>query len=663
MAHKQPSQEFEALIRQVVLKTFGQERHTQDSPILPDVWLKFALVGHDARVDLILTPRTGVSPGRSANYLRTVTLPQDSGESTGGNRPKTGLPPAALVAASRNSISAKLTLEETLVVLIPMTAWWVGARQHLPQGSKELKHMEAQDIASLPRTLFAPGCGTCPIGQRAARLGLPSFFRFVAVAGFCLLCQDLNDIAAGADAQAEALRLQELGRRLLLRDATLDDAQVAVDRFAELAQPVALSTTAAQDAGQERALWSVSLNRPAMTAVSTSSRTIKADAARMLFGINAEDITWAVVDCGIDARHPAFLHREPGETVARGQEVDPGRSRVTHTYDFTRLRHLLATGTLDEASRPGPSEAGIGKKPAIQKETLQKLNERIRQGDDLDWELVAPLLEIPHDGSYVQPGDAHGTHVAGIIGGHWGGDENPEGEDMVGMAPDIRLLDIRVFGPGGSDEFTIVSALQFLIHLNRRRDLPVVHGVNLSLSLVHEVKSFACGQTPICQECNRLGSNGLLIVAAAGNRGMDPETGTGNVFESYRDISITDPGNAEGVITVGSTHRSEPHTYGVSYFSSRGPTGDGRRKPDLVAPGEKILGPVPQLGAQPMDGTSMAAPHVSGAAALLMARHRELVGQPRRIKEILCQTATDLGREHYFQGHGLVDILRALQSV
>ena len=59
----------------------------------------------------------------------------------------------------------------------------------------------------------------------------------------------------------------------------------------------------------------------------------------------------------------------------------------------------------------------------------------------------------------------------------------------------------------------------------------------------------------------------------------------------------------------------------------------------------------------------MAAPHVSGAAALLMARHVELKGQPDRIKQILCSTATDLGRERYFQGHGLVDVLRAIQSV
>ena len=131
---------------------------------------------------------------------------------------------------------------------------------------------------------------------------------------------------------------------------------------------------------------------------------------------------------------------------------------------------------------------------------------------------------------------------------------------------------------------------------------------------------------------------------------------------NYIAQSITDPGNADRVITVGSTHRYAPFTYGVSYFSSRGPTGDGRLKPDIVAPGERIFAPVLDGAWDYLDGTSMAAPHVSGAAALLMARYPELIGKPDKIKRILCETATDLGRERNFQGHGLLDVLRALQS-
>ena len=58
----------------------------------------------------------------------------------------------------------------------------------------------------------------------------------------------------------------------------------------------------------------------------------------------------------------------------------------------------------------------------------------------------------------------------------------------------------------------------------------------------------------------------------------------------------------------------------------------------------------------------MAAPHVSGAAAMLMARYPELIGRPDKVKRILCENATDLGRERSFQGRGMLDVLRALQS-
>jgi hypothetical protein len=116
-----------------------------------------------------------------------------------------------------------------------------------------------------------------------------------------------------------------------------------------------------------------------------------------------------------------------------------------------------------------------------------------------------------------------------------------------------------------------------------------IHGVNLSLGYPFDPKWFACGHSPLCVEVNRLVRSGVVVVVAAGNSGYGTLVMKGGKTDACLDLTINDPGNAECAITVGSTHRDMPYMYGVSYFSSKGPTGDGRCSRSLLAPGEKII--------------------------------------------------------------------------
>jgi hypothetical protein len=400
-------------------------------------------------------------------------------------------------------------------------------------------------------------------------------------------------------------------------------------------------------------VWQVSLNRKAMLAVERSVPAVKADAARTLFKVNCHEIRWAVLDSGIDASHPALLDQM-------------GNTRVVAAFDFSKIRQIAR---LDgPVSQERIAQLLHGREAKVTNEQAKALLKTLAEDADTDrpmnWELVRPFIEI--DPTAAQPLGGHGTHVAGIIGAsrEAAKERDPACTAFDGMCPDIKLYDFRVLAKSLEEtEFAIIAALQFVRYLNERNGYISIHGANLSLSIPHDVRNFACGRTPICHECERLVASGVVVVAAAGNLGYRTYEGRDGSFEGYAAFSITDPGNAEDVITVGATHRFWPHTYGVSFFSSRGPTGDGRPKPDLVAPGERIFSCLPANEWGALDGTSMAAPHVSGAAAMLMARYSELIGRPREIKRLLCEAATDLGRERSFQGHGMLDVLRAFQKL
>lgn len=570
------SQEFEDLIFNKNKSSF---RYTQDSPVYPNVLMKYLEIARsqnlkllECRLDLILTPHRLFSSGDLLVNIRNSLFERKE------YRQHSSFGEWEL-STNGETVAVKCTFQEMLYCLLPHTSWF------------KVYFLENQDNSQN-------------------------------------WLKSISDFILAVESNSKKIEHQ------------LDNFS-----FSELSA-IAPKTTS---------LWSISMNRQAKISLYKSVLATKGDAARRLFDIKTSRISWAVFDTGIDSKHIAFK-----------KEGEPFSSRIIATYDFTKFREIISDLHIigEEPNSIGSTSNNVNKRLSKQerRSIYQDAHRSLNSGRMLDWDLIEPLIRIPHNlKDYIEPKHPHGTHVAGIIGANW--ESHPK--SIVGMCPDINLYDIRVLNEDGvGDEFNIIAAIQFVRWLNRQKDLLVVHGVNISISIYHEVESFACGQTPVCESCKRLISEGTVIVSSAGNLGQAVYENTiGGKEQGFRTVNITDPGNSNDVITVGATHRNKPHTYGVSYFSSRGPTGDGRSKPDLVAPGEKIVSTTPGDNYGRMDGTSMATPHVSGAAALLLATNRELIGNPKLVKEILCGSATDLKREKYFQGRGMLDVLRSLQSI
>lgn len=407
----------------------------------------------------------------------------------------------------------------------------------------------------------------------------------------------------------------------ILDVVTRDEDHARASAPKTLAQPPSLRDT--------RWIFRVWESQKVHPLTSESIRTVNANAAHNAFGALGDKIVWAVMDSGVDASHPHFqLH---DNLTLDGPLKDKSSSFITN----------------------------------------------------LAWD---------------QDAFGHGTHVAGIIAGEADPKSLPQaaiqaeaasGESsfhlqdvpgIKGMAPCAKLLVLRVLDDAGDgDETALIQAIEYVQQLNDYgRDL-VVHGVNISAGFPAHPMWYACGQTPLCIEINRLVKSGVVVVVAAGNTGhIITFLGPNQTTEAGQTLTINDPGNADLAITVGSTHRESPHTFGISYFSSKGPTSDGRRKPEIVAPGERIISAasaqkasstaLPGLNGAGFGyiedtGTSMAAPHVSGVLAAFLSVKSEYKGQPEQIRTLLMQSAVDLGRDQAFQGAGLVDLMKLIQSV
>jgi hypothetical protein len=653
----------ETIIDILLLGQGDRQRQLQDLPIRAEIWTEIAAAPDPAEMhDLLITPEYEHTAARVANVLAKLTVGAPTGNA------------ARRMSYLAGLVAARLSLEDIWSVLIPMTDWWLRIttiigdawnnallRQHMAReldvaiGRETLEMLSPDELAAV-RSLEREQDKLRNVERQLIRLGL--LIGILRAAGQASSDGSPGKIgAAGPDEPGRGplgQAVERLGRNAIisLGAQALDESSANFDQLARL-------ETNEPDGTRLRGIvWSASSNRRAEMATSRSVPAIKADAARQLFSISCRKVGWAIIDSGIDAASPAFTDLANPE---KG-------SRIKATYDFGAIRSILNSGNkFDEKARTSTAARlaeSTGIAQADIEKTLVELAQGISEEREVEWAKVEPLVRLTKP---PIPSHPHGTHVAGILGGCWPDQPGPDGHPAFrqqGVCPDINLYDFRVLGPDTEQtEFAVIAALQFISYLNRRNAYRVIDGINMSLSIAHDVRNYACGYTPVCVEAEARVSEGVVVVAAAGNRGYQQyQLADGSRFASYAASSITDPGNAERVITVGATHRFWPHTYGVSFFSSRGPTGDGRIKPDILAPGERIESVIPEGAIDAMDGTSMAAPHVSGAAALLIARYEELRRQPDEIKRVLCGTATDLGRERNFQGAGMVDVLRAMQS-
>jgi serine protease AprX len=230
-------------------------------------------------------------------------------------------------------------------------------------------------------------------------------------------------------------------------------------------------------------------------------------------------------------------------------------------------------------------------------------------------------------------GNGHGTHVAGIAAGNGA----KSGGKYVGVAPEANLYIAKVLDANGSGSMSgVMAGIEWAV-LDHS-----VQVINLSLG-----GSGSCDGTDalstLCDEA--VTQMGVVICVAAGNEGPGAST-------------VGSPGCARQVITIGAVNDSDK----MASFSSRGPTADGRTKPDLVFPGVSIsapqaagtaLGPVVADGYIAINGTSMATPHAAGVASLMLQANPALSAP--QVKELMMAAAIDLGFSGNDQGVGRGD--------
>ena len=230
--------------------------------------------------------------------------------------------------------------------------------------------------------------------------------------------------------------------------------------------------------------------------------------------------------------------------------------------------------------------------------------------------------------------NGHGTHVSGIVAG--------QSDVITGVAPDVSLIAYKVLGANGSgSESNVIAAIERAADPNHDGNTADhVDVANLSLG------GGGNPDDPGCVAIDNASAAGVTFAIAAGNAAFV------NGIITFHNIGS--PGTARSAITVGASDLGD----NIASFSSRGPNmKDMAIKPDVIAPGVSILSSLPGNTYGNLSGTSMASPHVAGAAALLKSLHHDWT--PAQIKLALMNNATFVREEIMADGAGRIDAFAA----
>jgi serine protease AprX len=255
-------------------------------------------------------------------------------------------------------------------------------------------------------------------------------------------------------------------------------------------------------------------------------------------------------------------------------------------------------------------------------------------GKVLGWKDYVSGKTAPYDDN------GHGTHCASTIAGE--GDGNPL---YKGVAPGAALVGIKVLDRKGNGSMSNVTAGIDWAVQNKN-----TYGIEaISLSLGTDSSSDGTDSTSLA--VNNAFDNGIAVLVAAGNAGPGKYT-------------IGSPGAAEKAITVGAMADVGEKGFSLAYFSSRGPTADGRVKPDIAAPGVNIMAAKSNTTSSYISysGTSMATPFTAGTVALMFDSNPSLT--PAQVKSIITSTSLDWGNsgKDIDYGYGRLDTYAAVKT-